>query len=153
MKQIAYYQSPFGTFQIEHDCTKISLIKKVDVMYEETQDCEVVLKLKNQLDSYFKGELKTFDVPIEMKGTDFQKKVWQALISIPYGTTASYKEIAIKIGNEKASRAVGLANNKNPILLIVPCHRIIGSSGKLVGYAGGLDMKKELLDLEKKNND
>ncbi len=87
-------------------------------------------------------------MPLAPKGTDFQKKVWQALCEIPYGETFSYKKVAQKIGNEKACRAVGMANNKNPIAIIVPCHRVIGENGKLVGYAGGLEVKKKLLVLE-----
>lgn len=87
----------------------------------------------------------------ELKGTEFQKKVWKQLTYIPYGETRTYKEIAVAIGNPKASRAVGMANNKNPITIVVPCHRVVGSNGKMVGYAGGLDMKKKLLDLEKRN--
>ena len=90
-----------------------------------------------------------FDLPLDPIGTEFQKKVWQALKEIPFGETRSYGEIAKLIGNEKASRAVGMANNKNPIAIIIPCHRVIGANGKLVGYAGGLDLKEKLLKLEK----
>lgn len=103
-----------------------------------------------QLKEYFEGKRKVFHIPVNPEGTDFQKKVWDALKSIPYGETRSYKEIAEKIGNKNASRAVGGANNKNPIGIIIPCHRVIGANGKLIGYAGGLELKKELLNLEKK---
>ena len=89
--------------------------------------------------------------PLEFLGTEFQKKVWNALLEIPYGETKSYKQIAKRVGNEKASRAVGMANNKNQIIIIVPCHRVIGSNKKLVGYAEGLEMKESLLNLEKDN--
>jgi len=92
-----------------------------------------------------------FDFKYDLQGTDFQKKVWHALEQIPYGETRSYKDIATAIGNAKASRAVGMANNRNPITIAVPCHRVIGSSGKLVGYAGGLEMKEKVLELESKN--
>ena len=101
-----------------------------------------------QINEYFAGQRKKFDLPLNQEGTNFQKKVWKALENIPYGETRTYKEVAKMIGNEKASRAVGMANNKNNIPIIIPCHRVIGSNGKLVGYALGLDMKKYLLDLE-----
>ncbi|QUH29913.1 methylated-DNA--[protein]-cysteine S-methyltransferase [Vallitalea guaymasensis] len=105
-----------------------------------------------QLDEYFSGKRKMFDMKLNPQGTQFQKKVWNALTKIPYGEVCSYKDIAIAVGNEKACRAVGMANSKNPIAIVVPCHRVIGSSGKLVGYAGGLDTKDELLKLEKRYN-
>lgn len=101
-----------------------------------------------QLKAYFRGKLTEFDVPLGGEGTDFQKKVWQALRDVPYGQTTSYGQIAKTIGRPKACRAVGLANGRNPISIIVPCHRIIGSNGKLVGYGGGLDRKTRLLQLE-----
>lgn len=90
-----------------------------------------------------------FDLPLDARGTEFQKKVWNELLRIPYGETKSYKDIAVAIGNEKACRAIGMANNKNPIPIIIPCHRVIGSNGKLVGYAGGLNVKEKLLNIEK----
>lgn len=102
-----------------------------------------------QLDEYFLGRRKEFDFPIRMKGTPFQQKVWAALLEIPYGETRSYKDIAEAVGSPKAYRAVGMANNANPIFIAVPCHRVIGANGSLVGYGGGLDMKKALLELEK----
>ena len=98
---------------------------------------------------YFNGERREFNLPIFIEGTDFQKKVWNALVNIPYGKTCSYKDIAIAIGNEKAVRAVGHANNKNKLPIVIPCHRVIGINGKLVGYAGGIDRKDKLLELEK----
>lgn len=101
-----------------------------------------------QLRAYFKGKLRQFDLPLAGEGTDFQKRVWKALCDVPYGQTASYGEIAAAIGQPTASRAVGMANGRNPISIIVPCHRIIGSNGKLVGYGGGLDRKISLLKLE-----
>ena len=102
-----------------------------------------------QLKSYFAGELEEFSLPLEPSGTDFMKQVWAALCGIPYGKTATYGEIAERVGRPKAARAVGLANNRNPIPIFIPCHRVIGADGSLTGYAGGLDMKKKLLDLEK----
>ena len=111
-------------------------------------------KAERQLTEYFEGRRKSFDLPLELKGTDFQVKVWKALEKIPYGETKSYQEIAEEIGSPKAFRAVGNANNKNPVSIIIPCHRVIGKSGKLVGYGGGLDKKEYLLHLEEqfKNN-
>ena len=103
----------------------------------------------NQLQEYFKGDRKVFTVPLKPDGTDFQRKVWKALTEIPYGQTASYGEIAEKIGKSGGARAVGNANNKNPIAIMIPCHRVIGANGSLTGYAAGLDIKKKLLDLEK----
>jgi methylated-DNA-[protein]-cysteine S-methyltransferase len=105
--------------------------------------------LKKKLRAYFKGELKHFDIPLAPVGTPFQLKVWQALRSIPYGEVVSYKTIAKAIGNPKAVRAVGGANGKNPIPIIVPCHRVIGSDGSLTGFGGGLQTKKRLIDLER----
>lgn len=103
------------------------------------------------IEEYLEGKRKSFDFEIFMEGTDFQKNVWKELLKIPYGKTVSYKYIADKIGNKKAFRAVGNDNNKNKISIIIPCHRVIGSNGKLVGYANGIDMKKFLLELEKEN--
>ena len=110
----------------------------------------VLLKTEQQLREYFQGQRQVFDLPLDLDGTLFQQQVWQALQHIPYGQTRSYKEIAEQIGNVKAVRAVGAANGKNPISIIVPCHRVIGASGKLVGFAGGLDYKQTLLSLESK---
>jgi methylated-DNA-[protein]-cysteine S-methyltransferase len=102
-----------------------------------------------ELREYFEGERRAFTVPLAPKGTPFQQKVWSALQTIPYGETRAYKDIAAMVGNEKACRAVGMANNRNPLPIFIPCHRVVGSSGKLVGYAGGLDVKMYLLGLEK----
>ena len=103
-----------------------------------------------QLRAYFAGELETFDLPLKPQGTPFQIKVWKLLCDIPYGETISYGELARRIGNPKASRAVGLANGSNPIPIIIPCHRVIGSNGKLTGYGGGLPIKEKLLALERR---
>ena len=117
-----------------------------DAVYMET---ELIRKAYNQLCEYLEGERKCFELPLSPDGTEFQKKVWNELMNIPYGETATYGEIAARIGNPGASRAVGNANNKNPIPIFIPCHRVIGASGKLVGYAYGLDMKRTLINLEK----
>lgn len=111
----------------------------------------ILLEVEDQLNEYFKGERKKFSLKLDPYGTEFQKKVWMALRSIPFGETRSYGELATQIGNPKASRAVGAANGKNPISVIVPCHRVIGSNGSLTGFAGGLKNKMTLLDLEKKD--
>jgi methylated-DNA-[protein]-cysteine S-methyltransferase len=103
-----------------------------------------------QLQAYFRGELKEFDVPLAMEGTEFQLRVWNELRAIPYAETISYAQLAVRVGNPKAVRAVGLANGSNPIPIIVPCHRVIGSNGSLTGFGGGLGMKKKLLELENK---
>ena len=108
----------------------------------------VIAEAFRQLEEYFSGGRREFDLPLNPKGTPFQRRVWDALRRIPYGRTASYKEIAEAIGCPNGYRAVGLANNRNPIAIIVPCHRVVGADGKLVGYAGGLELKQKLLDLE-----
>lgn len=109
---------------------------------------EIIEKTLAELDEYFHGNRKVFDVPLKMVGTDFQKRVWKALLRVPFGTTSTYLQLAKNIKNEKAVRAVAAANGANSMSIIIPCHRIIGSNGKLVGYAGGLPIKKQLLKLE-----
>lgn len=111
----------------------------------------VLREAERQLTAYFNGDLTSFDLPLHFKGTQFQQDVWKALLSIPYGETRSYAQIAAQIGRPKAVRAVGMANSKNPISIIAPCHRVIGTNGTLTGYAGGLDKKICLLNLEAKN--
>jgi methylated-DNA-[protein]-cysteine S-methyltransferase len=113
------------------------------------QETDTIKEAHQQLTEYLKGERKTFDLPLNLKGTDFQQQVWKALCDIPYGETRSYKQIAESIGNPKAVRAVGMANNRNPLLIVVPCHRVIGANGKLVGYGAGIEKKEFLLRLEK----
>ena len=109
----------------------------------------ILLETQKQLREYFAGTRQQFDLPLDFEGTVFQKKVWQALLSIPFGETRSYRDIAAQVGNIKAVRAVGAANGKNPISIIAPCHRVVGVNGKLVGFAGGLNNKEILLGLEK----
>lgn len=111
-------------------------------------DHPLLLETEQQLAEYFKGERKTFSVTLDFVGTDFQKKVWQALLTIPYGETRTYGQLALQLGDIKAVRAVGAANGKNPISIIAPCHRVIGASGNLIGFAGGLENKALLLNLE-----
>ena len=117
----------------------------------EQKETDLIKKTYLELTEYFNGELQIFDIPISPEGTPFQKIVWDELKKIPYGKTAAYKDIAKRIGNEKACRAVGMANNKNPIAIIIPCHRVIGSNGNLTGYAFGLNIKEKLLKLENMN--
>lgn len=109
----------------------------------------VLVETERQLGEYFAGKRKTFSVSLDMRGTSFQKDVWGALRAIPFGETRSYGQLAKQLGNPKASRAVGAANGRNPVSIIVPCHRVIGSTGKLTGFAGGVDTKAYLLNLEK----
>lgn len=112
------------------------------------KETKLINKTYRELDEYFKGKRQEFDIPLNLKGTDFQMTVWNELKNIPYGETRTYKDIAIAINNEKACRAVGGANNKNPIPIIIPCHRVIGANKKLVGYGCGLDIKEKLLEIE-----
>lgn len=153
MEEIFFYKSKCGILKGCVKENKLIYLKRVINIDEniEESNTELILKIKNELNEYFDGKRKEFDIPLEFLGTEFQKKVWNALLEIPYGETKSYKQIAKRVGNEKASRAVGMANNKNQIIIIVPCHRVIGSNKKLVGYAEGLEMKESLLNLEKDN--
>ena len=113
------------------------------------QETPLINEAYRQLSEYLLGERKRFDLPLNPQGTVFQQQVWKALCDIPYGETRSYKQIAEAIGNPKAVRAVGMANNRNPLLIVVPCHRVVGANGKLVGYAAGIEKKEFLLKLEK----
>lgn len=149
----AYYESEPGLIEITAGETGIITLyftKKKSNLKSDSKSFPVHLKdCIRQLDEYFKGKRITFDLPLIISGTDFQKKVWNELKKIPFGKTASYKEIALKAGNIKAVRAIGNANNKNKIAVIIPCHRVIGSDGKLSGYAGGVKRKKWLLEHER----
>lgn len=122
--------------------------KRIEIPADWIENKEFFREAARQLEAYFSGKLESFDLKLAPEGTDFQKSVWKTLCEIPYGETRSYKEIAISIGKARAYRAVGLANNRNPIAIIIPCHRVIGSDGKLTGYASGLDIKEFLLRLE-----
>jgi len=116
----------------------------------ENGETPLIKKAAAQLSEYFDGKRKIFDLPLVLHGTDFQLTVWKALQNIPYGETRSYGQLAATVGNPKASRAVGMANNRNPIAIIIPCHRVIGHDGSLTGYAGGLEVKRQLLELEQR---
>ena len=147
----ACYQSKIGPFEIvgnENGILTIKFNTKPSTTNRKLPDCMKVCL--GQMDEYFKGHRKKFNVPMLLKGTDFQKAVWRQLQKIPFGWTASYGDVARAIDRPKAFRAVGNANNKNPIPLIIPCHRVIGSDGKLVGFGGGIWRKGWLLDHERK---
>lgn len=154
MKNIFFYSTSIGKIGIADNDEAITNLffsdEKVpkDVSLKETA---LIREAAAQLKDYLAGKRKAFELPLAMEGTAFQQTVWKALTAIPYGETRSYGQIAESIGNPKACRAVGLANNKNPIAVFVPCHRVIGANGKLVGYAGGLDMKEKLLGMEKQH--
>ncbi|HZK39063.1 MAG TPA: methylated-DNA--[protein]-cysteine S-methyltransferase [Clostridia bacterium] len=149
MKKYAFYDFEFGMLKIGYTDTAIVSFKRVDQIDDDNDHSVLSDRAFEQVREYLKGERRRFDFPYELRGTEFQKKVWNALCRIPYGEMCTYKEIATKVGNPKASRAVGMANNKNPLMIVVPCHRVVGSNGKLVGYAGGLGMKESLLELER----
>jgi len=146
--------SPVGTITLVGRDGRLRHLRMDDQTYEPSHegwepDEHAFEDVVAQLSAYFSGELTEFAVELDMVGTDFQRRVWQALCTIPYGETRSYGEIATQIGSPGASRAVGLANGHNPVGIIVPCHRVIGANGSLTGYGGGLHRKKALLDLEK----
>jgi methylated-DNA-[protein]-cysteine S-methyltransferase len=143
----AYYQSPIGLVQIKGTDNQITELKFVDNKGDGVSN-PYLEEAVRQVDEYFNKKRQVFDLNLSLAGTEFQSRVWNSLIEVGFGKTASYKDIACAAGNEKAARAVGMANNRNPISIIVPCHRIIGSNGKLVGYGGGLWRKEWLLKHE-----
>ena len=142
---------PFGRFGVEEKegaVTHLYLNPAGAVLPAEERETPLLAEAMRQRAEYFAGERREFELPLAPEGTPFMRRVWAELVKVPYGATATYGEIAERIGNPGGSRAVGLANNRNPIAIIIPCHRIIGSSGKLVGYAGGVELKERLLALE-----
>ncbi len=150
--KLFYHDTTIGRIGIAENADCISNLyfaTDATLLNVELQETSVIKEAFRQLESYLAGDLKIFTIPLAPYGTDFMRSVWIILRDIPYGKTASYKEIASAVGNPKAMRAVGMANNRNPIPIFIPCHRIIGSDGKLVGYRGGLELKRELLELEK----
>ncbi len=157
MKTFWHYDSPVGRLEIveEDNCITQVLFShekptgsNAPLNGYQPEESPLIKEACKQLAEYFAGQRQTFSLPLAPRGTPFQKAVWQALQAIPFGETRSYKDIAIAVGSPKGFRAVGMANNRNPIAIIVPCHRVIGHNKQLVGYAGGLDTKKFLLDLE-----
>ncbi len=145
---IGYYKSPVGIIEIEEEKGKIVGLKFTNCAQVVDNSSEVIGKCEEQLSEYFVGKRKEFELEMVLKGTEFQQKVWREVAKIPYGKTVSYREIAQNVGNEKAVRAVGTAIGRNPIVIIVPCHRVIGTDGSMTGYAYGVELKRKLLDLE-----
>jgi len=148
--------SPVGQLKLVAKGSKLAAILwendrpdrvRLGPLHEDPQ-CPVLLQAERQLAEYFAGKRNRFDLPLDFAGTEFQKQVWAALLTIPYGQTRSYRDIAIQIGRDKAVRAVGAANGRNPISIVAPCHRVVGASGDLTGFAGGLRAKALLLALE-----
>lgn len=154
MKNEYFYPTELGKIGIAENGSAIT-----DLWFEGEQtpqnavvrETELLRDAGKQLQAYLSGALKEFSLPLAPAGTEFMLRVWASLLSIPYGETRTYKEVARSIGNEKACRAVGLANNRNPISIFIPCHRVIGANGSLVGYGGGLDIKEHLLKLERQH--
>jgi methylated-DNA-[protein]-cysteine S-methyltransferase len=156
MYRVFHYPSPVGRIGIVENKGRIAGIffaeknpwRVAGTSVEETPRIRTAAR---QLDEYFSGGRRMFDLPLDLVGSDFQRAVWAALLEIPYGETASYKTIALRVGNPKAARAVGMANRHNPISIVVPCHRVIAHDGSLGGYGGGLVAKRYLLELEKRS--
>lgn len=148
MTEKFYYKSPIGILEIELENGTIQRLRVVESCSKISERTRYFAEVAKQLDEYFAGKRTKFELNISPKGTVFQKKVWTELLKIPYGKTKSYQEITEAIGNPNAQRAVGSACNKNPILLIIPCHRVVSKTGKLTGFACGVDRKEQLLKLE-----
>lgn len=150
MSTVLLFSSPIGPLTVvERDGTLSHLLFSGEMPPDGIRaETPLLLETAAQLQAYFAGNLRRFDLPLSPSGTLFQQKVWTALRSIPYGETKSYGEIAAAVGSSKACRAVGMANHRNPLPIFIPCHRVIGTGGKLTGYAGGLDRKRFLLELE-----
>jgi methylated-DNA-[protein]-cysteine S-methyltransferase len=148
------YETPLGKIGITENGKAITGLHFGETLAAGINGRETVLlnTAYQELLEYLRGQRKAFDLPLAPRGTAFQKKVWQELLKIPYGKVCSYQDIAAALGNEKAARAVGSANHNNPIAIFIPCHRVIGSNGKLTGYAGGIDIKEKLLEHEKMND-
>jgi methylated-DNA-[protein]-cysteine S-methyltransferase len=147
----AYYHSPIGIVEIVSDENSIIALSFVEEAIENNAQAvpKVLQAALQQIDEYFEGRRSVFDLELKAEGTEFQQKVWRSLVEVPYGETACYGDIAKAVGNSKGSRAVGGANNKNKIAIMIPCHRIVGADGSLTGYAGGLWRKEWLLKHEK----
>jgi len=143
---------PLGFLILKSDGQSITEISFAETDIQEANTCDVLEVCKEQLKDYFSGKILAFDLPLRAEGTEFQQKVWAELLKIPYGETITYMELAVKLGDAKAIRAVGTANGRNPIAILIPCHRVIGAGNKLTGYAGGIWRKKLLLELEMKHS-
>ena len=152
MEKIFFYDTPVGKICIGEDNGAITRVTWTQLPKSYIQEeTELILRCKKQLEEYFAGKRKTFDLPLAPKGTAFQQRVWKALQDIPYGELRTYQEIALAVDNPKGCQAVGGANGKNPIAILIPCHRVIGKDGSMTGYSGGLEKKEWLLELEKQN--
>ena len=150
MESPARWRTPWGTVEAASNGQALTRLVFTDEPPNQVALDDVLRRVQAQLDGYANGTLRAFDVPLAPQGTDFQQRVWQAVSSIPFGQTQTYAQVAASLGDPNASRAVGLANGKNPILLVVPCHRVVGADGSLTGYAGGLERKRNLLIHEQK---
>jgi len=153
-REAGYYNSPIGWIEIIEDGNSVTYLRFLDQIEHidhEAKNSRLISIVISQLEEYFNNKRRVFDLPVHISGTDFQEKVWKQLLQIPYGTYKTYGKIATELGTKKCVRAVGNANGKNPIAIIVPCHRVIGENNKLVGYAGGLWRKKWLLEHEAEN--
>ncbi len=146
------YKCSLGFLILKSDGQSITAISFAENDIEEPNECQVLAVCRQQLEDYFAGKLTSFDVPLNPRGTEFQQKVWAELQKISYGETITYMDLAIRLGDPKCIRATGTANGRNPIAIIIPCHRVIGAGNKLTGYAGGIWRKKLLLELEMKHN-
>ena len=144
------FNTPIGAVRLTEEGGSIIRIELTDAAGTSSAPTPLLREVEHQITAFLRGERRQLDFPIRMVGTPFQQRVWRALQQIPYGTTRTYGEIATAIDNPRASRAVGMACNKNPLLLIIPCHRVIGASGKLTGFAYGTDAKQWLLELERR---
>lgn len=154
MQYRKYIDSPIGCLEVLTSKDALLAITYVEAKNEDSKEAPAVLeKACDQLNEYFAGERQKFELPLSPDGTDFQKQVWDALLTVPFGRTSTYKKQSQSIGNPKAIRAVGTANGKNPISVVIPCHRIVGSDGSLTGYAGGLSRKDWLLKHEQKQTE
>lgn len=150
MNSYAVYPFPFGQLKIGYQDDAVTLLMRTDEPARDEGRTPLTDLVFQQVTEYLNGQRRDFDFPYVLRGTEFQQRVWRALCAIPYGETRTYGEVAAAVGSPGAARAVGMANHQNPILIAVPCHRVIGAGGKLVGYGSGLDMKEALLRLEKK---
>ena len=144
----AIINSPIGNLSLVEQDNQLVEVEFTENDLTPIPENEIIMLAKNQLDEYFAGQRQEFSLPLKPAGTEFQQKVWQELLLIPYGTTISYQEVANRLGDPKCIRAAGRANGQNPIAIIIPCHRVIGSGGEMTGYAGGIQRKKDLLTLE-----
>ncbi len=152
MEYQSSFESPLGILLLKSDGQSVTEITFSEKESRTLNSCAILESCMQQLEAYFSGKSRSFDLPLKPEGTDFQQRVWNELCKIPYGETITYMELAVRLGDAKAIRAVGTANGRNPIAIVIPCHRVIGAGNKLTGYAGGIWRKKALLTLEMKHN-